>query len=137
MAKKHGSVLNTGLLSALVDVQEKPGKSVGNNTRQAISGLIKELIRIYETATGRIEKNNFHHRIASGCSQFRGQFYDFVYFILKNINEKYEQFFPDNLSENPFSFSLPTINPFKIDLTEHSMALGKQIENTLKKINEA
>ncbi|MFW2572118.1 hypothetical protein [Legionella sp. 29fVS95] len=117
-------MLDAALPLAKKCIENKPGKKTGNNSMQAIPGLVYHLIFIYEEATERPADKNFQQDRKTGALRYKGQFFVFVHHVLTLINKKFAILYPDNQDENPF----------KICLLDTSIALGKQINRTISNI---
>lgn len=117
-------MLGAALPIATKCIENKPGKKTGNNSMQAIPGLIYHLIFIYEETTERPADKNIQQDRKTGTLRYKGQFLDFVHHVLILINKKFAILYPDNQDDNPF----------KICLVDTSIALGKQIDKTISNI---
>lgn len=119
-------MLDAALPIATQKIKNSPGKKTGNNSLQAIPGLIYDLISIYEEATGKPADKNFHQDRKGGTLSYKGQFFDFVRSVLIIINGKFDELYPNSKDENPF----------KICLIETSVALGQHIYRTISSIKK-
>lgn len=123
---KSCQLLSTSLPITLQCIKNGSGKKTGNNSLQAIPGLIYYLIPIYEEVANKSVDENFHQDRKDGSLRYKGQFFDFIRAVLSIINAKYKQLYPNHKGTNPF----------KICLLESSIALGQHIQKTIKSIKE-
>jgi hypothetical protein len=122
-------MLDGALPIAKQGIESKAGKKTGNNSMQAIPGLIYHLIFVYKEITGKSADKNFHQDKSTGRLKYKGQFFDFVHHVLFIINGRFKKRYPDKKEDNPF-------NPFKICLEEESIALGQHIYRTISNLKK-
>lgn len=114
-------MLGAVLPIAKKSIKDKPKKKTGNNSMQAISRLIRDLIPIYEKATGKSVDKNFHQDRSTGSLRYKGQFFDFVHYVISAI-----KLYPDTKKDNPY----------KICLEDASLAVGKHIHRIISNIKK-
>jgi hypothetical protein len=122
---RNAETLYYALPFAQKEIKSRDSKKTGKKSQQAVPSLIYQLIIVYEEISGKSADAHIHQDRSTGTLYFKGEFYDFVHTLFSMINKKL-------LKEHGKSAK----NPFKICLDKQSVALGKQIQNTIKLIKD-